>query len=299
MLPEYKGYGLALSAHVVSAIVVIVLKELVKHLPVETANASWFLASTVVTLPLMILRSNDTLESLRRNWRIYMSAGALMGVASTAMLTSLDLLGANATAFLSQFVTIFSVMLGIIFLGERIRRSEVIAVVLAVMGVLVMTFQAGDYFRLGTIVILLGSLANASHMMLIKKNIRQVQTIELVFFRFSATSVFVAAFAMLRQRPIMPSPDVLPLILVGSLLMMPMLNFFRYRALEYIDMTKVALLGVLQPLVVLILAVFFLHESATVQQLLGGGLVMVGVAVITVAPRFKHVKSQDLPPGIG
>jgi hypothetical protein len=75
-----------------------------------------------------------------------------------------------------------SVGLGIFWLRERLTRFQSLGAVLALTGVLVISFQPGDYIRLGSLLILLSAFMYALHTAIVKRYGEKMDFLEFFFF---------------------------------------------------------------------------------------------------------------------
>ena len=83
-----------------------------------------------------------------------------------------------------------------------------------------------------------------------------------------------------RQLPI----ELVPLGALTSLMGFMVVNFFRYTALGYIDMSKVVMLRVITPMGVMVLSFLAFNVVPGTVQLIGSGLILAGVSLILFRP---------------
>ena len=71
-----------------------------------------------------------------------------------------------------------SLGLGIFWLQERLTGMQACGAILAVAGIVVITFQPGDYIRLGSLLILLSAFMYALHTAIVKRYGEEMDFVE-------------------------------------------------------------------------------------------------------------------------
>jgi len=208
---------------------------------------------------------------------------------------ALNLISAIEASLLGNATPIFVTLGGIFFLKEKESRQEWSGLFLALIGTFILVIApnlaAGQGFNLtslsGNLIFLLAMLFNAAYYLLAKKYYWQ-----LPLFLVTAISFYVGliGFGLLFWQESSSLANIWPQIrldwqipatAIASLYM----AFFGsiigltayYQGQKHIEASEASLFTYLQPLVAIPLAIFFLSESVSWQQLLGLAIIFLGV----------------------
>jgi drug/metabolite transporter (DMT)-like permease len=277
---QYKGYLLGLVSNLFVASGSVISKVALQNHPVCVVNTYWFVWGTLLTGVLLWRTRGFKWQSLRANWVLYLAVGGLMGVASVLWFGAMELVGPSLVAFITQLTTVFGVLLGRFVLGESISRREWAGIGLALFGVVILTYRPMEYLWTGVAMLVAASLAIACHTMLIRRFVGRFDTIEILFYRILVTLGFLLGFFGISGRLSWPSPKLIPVVILGSTVGLVIFNWLRYRALAYIDLSTLSILITLNPFVVVLLSLLILSQIPTLNQLLGGCSIVLGVILI-------------------
>ncbi|MCK5694428.1 MAG: DMT family transporter, partial [Bacteroidales bacterium] len=194
-------------------------------------------------------------------------------------------------SFIGNIGPVFVTLMGILLLKERFRTSQLIGIVITIMGVFVINFREGGFagfvdpgslyviaaaflFSLATIVgRRMHKLLVPGYMSLIRSFFLAV-VMALLFFKSSELSPL--------------SLSIWKDLALGSLLETLIVIVFAYQALKLIEATKTSLIISTKGVWTLVLAWVFLGVFPTGVQLVGGLLTLVGVWLITWTRRSAH-----------
>ena len=146
-LTPYRGYLYALIAFGTWGFLPIYWKQLQALPSLEILAHRMIWSAVTMIIALAILRDGAWLLKVRR------SPGILLLVLAASLLTAVNWItylwavntGYVAKISLGYFINpLFSVLLGAIFLGERLRGAQKVAVLVAVAGVLYLTLSSGE-----------------------------------------------------------------------------------------------------------------------------------------------------------
>ncbi len=246
-----------------------------------------------------------------RDVSFFVLYGFVLSVLNALWTVSVALNGASVATVLIYSSPVFTALAGWRWWGERLDALKIGAVVLSVVGC---TFASGAYDRavwqvnpVDTIVGLVSGVMFAAYSLLGKASSRRgVNPWTATLYSF----VFGAAFLLLLQRPdtffwlsrpLAAGPGgwreaalgwgVMVLLGVG-----PSIGGYGLYtvSLTYLPAATANLIVTLEPAMTAVLAFFFLGERLTVPQLLGGGLILIGVVLVRFSERASTV--ADTPP---
>ena len=178
-----------------------------------------------------------------------------------------------------------SVGLGIFWLRERLTRFQSFGALLALIGVLIITFQPGDYLRLGSLLVLLSAFLYALHTAIVKRYGEEMDFVDFFFFRIFSTMVLLFIFALGRRVLVWPDASIwLLLIMVGTVDVVISRALF-YIVLRRMTMSIHSIVLTLSPVAAVLLAFILFDTVLTLQQFIGGVGVILGVFMVTIRKR--------------
>ncbi|MCD4710588.1 MAG: DMT family transporter [Bacteroidales bacterium] len=291
---QTNGYLYALGASLALSASFVFSKSALNHLTMLQFGLLWFS---------MGVMWNGTWFLVRRDYRnVKGDAGRKTGVAVVIAVlegtaTGLFYLAIKAmenpavVSFIGNIGPVFVTLMGILLLGERFRTSQLIGIVITIMGVFVINYREGGFagfvdpgsvyvigaaflFSLATIVgRRLHHLLLPGYMSLIRSFILAVVMVILFFQSGEMVHISLRIWKDLA---------------LGSLLETLIVIIFAYQALKLIEATKTSLIISTKGVWTLLLAWIFLGLFPTGIQLAGGVLTLVGVWLITWTRGTAH-----------
>jgi drug/metabolite transporter (DMT)-like permease len=279
-----KAYIFALAASLIVGITVVMIKIVLQDLnQLSTIVYSNLFGFLVSTLFMTFIRKREWIKPLREHWR-HMTLYALFSVIGVIALTySIDTIGPSLTSFLTRFVMIFTVMIGFFFLKERFNKLEAVGMVLAVMGAFMITYTTDEIILMWTVLVIGVCALLAFAQLIVKTHIKKIDYFVLNHIRIVSSFFIVAVIAIMTSSLQIPSINNLILcfiIGIGS----GMVGFgLFYKALEIAEMSKVNIIRVADPFLVVLFSFILLSSIPTSLQLLGGLVIALGVAIMVIA----------------
>ncbi len=175
-----------------------------------------------------------------------------------------------------------SVGLGLFWLRERLTRFQGLGAILALIGVIVITFQPGDYLRLGSLLVLLSAFMYALHTAIVKRYGEEMDFVEFFFFRIFSTCVLLFLIAVGRQALIWPSWTAWELIIMTGIVDVVISRALFYLVLRQMKMSVHTIVLTLSPVAAILWAFILFDTIPTAQQLIGGVGVISGVLIMTI-----------------
>ncbi|MGD9101007.1 MAG: DMT family transporter, partial [Anaerolineae bacterium] len=201
--------------------------------------------------------------------------------------TAIQMTNPALISFFGRMSTLFTVVLGVIVLGERLKWREWVGAVVILAGALLITYHADRVMLVVFIISLLSSFLYSSTTIIAKQTVSVVSPLTLALARAACTAFFIAIFALVTGRWQRPPPDILALIAVGALGGPLFSHVLLYRALALIDASKVSLVGATQPAFVLLYSLLLFGTLPLLHQIAGGLLSVGGVVILLSARKQK------------
>jgi drug/metabolite transporter (DMT)-like permease len=220
---------------------------------------------------------------------------ALLGFLGYYLASFLDFLGLQYVSaglgrlLLFLYPTIV-VLLSAAFLGKRIMRREVIALVLSYAGVaLVLSTaleQTSGNIPLGAALVFGGAFFYAIYLVAGSHVIQRVGSIRFTAYAMTVASVFcIAQFFVLRPLSALDLPMPVYLLMLAVAVVSTVIPAFMIaEALRRIGANHVSLTGGLGPVAAIGFGYIGLDETMTVLQVCGAGLILAGVMVVSLKP---------------
>ncbi|MEO6471103.1 MAG: EamA family transporter [Aeromicrobium sp.] len=203
-------------------------------------------------------------------------------------------------ALLIEYLAPVLVVLWVRFVrGEQVRNRMWAAIVLSVVGIATVgqVWKGLDFDTLGIVMALLAAVSFATYFLLGEHNVGFDDPLRVILWAFIFATIVMNAIA-----PIWNAPDLdkdanllgtldaykLPLLLViGWVILLGTVTPFYLQlvALRHIPATVVTVVATLEPLIAVVLGWAWFKESLTPVQVVGGILVLTGIALAQSARR--------------
>jgi drug/metabolite transporter (DMT)-like permease len=274
-----KGALLTLASAASISVTFIASKQAMQELSPLAFTPIWFLAASVWGVGFYLLRSGPTWPpGLRRSFRPILWLGFLNGTANLLLFTAINLGDPTLAAFFSRSETIYSVLLGAWLLGERMVRHQWLGVVIAIAGAGLITFRAGRVVWLMLAILLVSNFFLSLSTVVAKRNVIMVRPLVLSTARTLVMSLMASLVALVAGQLAWPSPTAW-LWIIGGAFFGPFLSYVLfYKGLLYLDLAKGSVIRAMQPLFVAVYSFILFGTLITLQQFVGGLMMIVGVA---------------------
>jgi drug/metabolite transporter (DMT)-like permease len=203
---------------------------------------------------------------------------------ATALLT----IDASSAGWLISFSPIFTVILSVLFLHEKMDVKKAVGMVVAITGVfLVTTTRSGHSFEfalnIGFILMILSTLNWAVYSILLKRLQIPYPALLVTFYMsligFMLTLPFIIRNKGWESLPLLTQTEWAHLLFL-AIFVSGIGYWYWGKALEVLDASRVSMFIYLEPLVTLIAAIFLLHEKFILISAIGGIIIIIGVAIV-------------------
>jgi drug/metabolite transporter (DMT)-like permease len=221
-------------------------------------------------------------RTLFKHLWFFISIGALIGVSTIINYEAVAFIDPGTASILAKASVLMSVGLGLFWLRERLARFQGLGAILALIGVIVITFQPGDYLRLGSLLVLLSAFMYALHTAIVKRYGEEMDFVEFFFFRIFSTCVLLFLIAAGRQALIWPSSTAWGLIILTGIVDVVISRALFYLVLRQMKMSVHTIVLTLSPVAAILWAFILFDTVPAAQQLIGGVGVISGVLIVTI-----------------
>jgi drug/metabolite transporter (DMT)-like permease len=202
--------------------------------------------------------------------------------------TALITIDASAAGWMISFSPVFTVILSMIFLHEKMTFFRAAGMLLAIAGVMMVTSAGSgkgpDFaISIGFILMLLSTLNWAVYSVLLKRLSIPLPSLVVTFY-MSMFGCFLTLPFMLRNKgwenlTLLAQVEWAHILFLG-VFVSGVGYWYWGKALEMMDASKVSMFLYLEPLVTLIAAILLLHEKIFFISILGGGIIIIGVTMV-------------------
>lgn len=205
-------------------------------------------------------------------------------IQASALLT----IDASAAGWMISFSPIFTVVLSIIFLHEKVSVIRMGGMFIAVIGVLLITTAGPNHslsfgLQIGYFLMLLSTFNWAVYSILLKKLNIPYPSLVITFYMctigFLLTLPFIIRDKGWEALPLLSQSEWVHLLFLG-VFVSGVSYWFWAKSLEVMEASKVSVFLYLEPLTTLIAAVLLLHEQILLISVLGGIIIIVGVILV-------------------
>ncbi|WHY69091.1 DMT family transporter [Neobacillus sp. SuZ13] len=203
---------------------------------------------------------------------------------ATALLT----INASSAGWLISFSPIFTVILSILFLHEKLSISKAVGMVLAITGVLIVTTtRSGQSFQffinIGFLLMMLSTLNWAVYSVLLK-SLKIPYSPLLITFYMSLIGLILTTPLLIRNKgwesfSHLNYSEWAHLLFLG-VFVSGIAYWYWGRALEVLEASKVSMFLYMEPIATLVAAVLLLDEKVFLISVAGGIIIIIGVIIV-------------------
>lgn len=250
-----------------------------------------FLFGSAAMLLLLMSRRTNMKISMSELWRIALLSFFYIGTAISTLECYHYLSSGIATA-LVYTDPIWCAIIGLIFLSEKFSWKLTSSILLASIGVMMMTgvfSEDGTFSLVGLICGLASGVFYALYLILVPRlKVKSIPSLKLTFYIFFTGMILLAVYGWClngKVEAISDSSCWINLILLG-LVPTALSNICVTASLKLIDSTIVAILGAFEPLTAMVVGIALLGDPYSIISMTGAALILFAVALLTVFPKL-------------
>lgn len=230
------------------------------------------------------------LKVLRDHLWFFIVIGFLIGVATNINYTAIGLLDPGVASLLGQTGTIWGLILGILWLKDRLNPLQGTGAVLAITGLVVINFQGGEYLQLGSLLILISTFSYALHTAITKRFGGQIDFLNFFFYRVLFTSLALLVFTTARGGlSLPPSGKAWLFLLLTGTTDVVISRVLYYIALRRMPMSVHTLFLTASPVVTILWTLIIFGLYPLPKEILGGTIILSGVLLVNLGRQRKSV----------
>ena len=287
------GYILVTGTAFFTAFSYIFGKKVSEELYPETVAFYWFFGAFLFALVkrlLFGLFGTKFRVSISDLWKykelmIMSSIVTVFGVAFWVI--ALRSAGPPVTSFLMKFQVVFSVMLGAIFLKERLKKLEIFGILLTIFGGLVITYDTSFFELRGAFYAVMAAFCYSCLFIIVKKKGSNLNMMMVATLRSLGVSIIGILYLMLSGRFQLPNNVDLVYMIIGGTCGAYIGKALQFQAIKLVDVSRTTAVTPLEAGFVVLLTFLFFDTVPSSLKLIGGFLIIIGVIFLLVFRKEK------------
>jgi len=255
---------------------------LLPYLPPTTSGMYVLGIATVEVAIFIALWDRIHFDVFHRYLWFFLSIGFLVALSTAMTYASVAFIDPGTASLLGKASILFGLGFGVIWLRERLTRLESAGSLIAAGGLVMITFQPGDYLRLGALIVLISTFLYALHAALVKRYGGDMSLSDFFFFRVASTTGFLFLFAAGRGELMWPNAQAWLILLLTGTVDIVISRGLYYLALRRLRLSLHSIVLTLSPVVTIGWTLVLFGISPTLPQLIGGAGVMGGMLMLTI-----------------
>jgi len=268
------------------------------HMGPFTFNAIRFSLGALSLLPLLVWRRNQKGSQTKTAFKRIFLPGLLTGLVlfGGASLQQIGLMGTSAgkAGFITGLYVILVPLLGLLW-GRRAHPAHWAGAILAVSGLYFLSVQENISVSVYDLVVLAGAFLWAAHVHLIARFSNMVGPLRLSVFQFAVCGLLSALVALIIETTTLGAlQDGIWTILYGSFLSVGLAYTLQVVAQRKADPAHAVVILSLEGAFAALGGWLVLGEILSLRDLLGSGLILVGMLVSQFFGRDQKKPAEDL-----
>src|SRR5574341_586502 len=258
-----RGYIFLVGTAFFTALSYVFGKAVNKDLNPETITFFWFFGAFFFSIfAVMLIPSQRTeLRYLRNYVTIFVLSSIVTAIGAALWIFSLRTIGPPLTSFLMKSQTLFSLLLGIMFLGERLNKGETIGIMLTIAGGVIVAYQKEGYLILGTFMALLSAFFYSLLSFLVKKIAQDLNMLTVANLRALGVAIVVLVYLIVTERFQVPGLKDLVFMAFGGLTGAYIAKASQFQSIKLLDVSRSTAVMPLESLFVVLFCYFLFHTA--------------------------------------
>lgn len=258
------------------------LAPFVRNIPITSAELALFravLAASLIGLFLVLTKRTLPVKTLKKELLLLTCSGASMAVNWILLFEAYKYTTVAIATLSYYFAPVLVTVASAVLFREKLGKKQILCFIMSTLGLIIVTgitdLGSGSNNAVG-ILFGLGAAVLYAVCILLNKSIKGVGGIERTFLQFLAAIAVMVPYVSLSGGVSLAQMDSLGWVclLVVGLVHTGVTYCLYFTAVERIPGQEVAILSYIDPLVAVIIGVVVLGEPLTMQQLIGGAMIL-------------------------
>lgn len=260
----------------------------------ESTIFFWFGGALIFSFITVLLLPDQRQEvrNIGKYWKIFLYTSVFTSIGAVLWIISIRLIGIPLTSFLLKAQTLFALMLGMIFLGERLNRGEAVGVVVTIAGGIIVAYQREVSLIIGTFTALGAALFYSLISFVVKKVAQRLNMLMVANMRTLGVTVFLLVYLLVTGTLELPTRPIEYLyIILGGTSGALIAKACQFQAIKLIDVSRTTAVLPLESIFVILFSYYIFDEIPSLVKLLGGAMIIIGVIFLVL---FRGKKPEVL-----
>lgn len=252
-----------------------------------TAVAGARIALGAVVMLVVVRQQRIVLPRDRTTWRHFLVMGVMFNVIPFTLLAwGQERITSALTAVLNATTPLFAALLTAILLGERLRRPQVLGVVLGFAGVAVAAGAGADDLAgsslTGSAAVVTAAACYGFGFAYARRNLSGTPPMVAATGQLVTATIVILPFSVVTSvgEGIELTPTRTLAVLLLGILGTGVAHLLNYRSIAEVGPTRASVVTQLVPVVAVTVGVVFLHEPFRLRLLFGAALTLFGIALL-------------------
>jgi drug/metabolite transporter (DMT)-like permease len=247
------------------------------------ASVTLVLAVSTIEVGLWgLLKGQLRLQPARQHLWLFLTIGILIAGSTAINYEAVAFIDPGTASLLSQTSVLFSLGFGVFWLRDQLTPRQVTGALLAIAGVFAITFQPGDYLRLGALLVVGAAFVYALHAALTKRYGEGIDLLNFFFYRLLFTTATLVVLGASRGALAWPNKTAWGLILLVGTVDVVLSRSLYYLALRRLSMSLHTVALTLSPIAAITWALLLFGTFPALQEMIGGVAVIAGVMIVSL-----------------
>lgn len=291
---EFFGTFLVILTAIFSGFNIVANKFFVETIdPLVFTAMRALLIGTIFFFISFFIAKNKKQKFKKTSWKKLFLIGIIGGsIAFWLFFTGLKITTAGKAAFLHKTLPLYAAIFAFFFLKEKISKKLLISLAVMLCGLIFMSFSKISFgLNLGDLLVIAATVLWAleytiSKKLMLKKESNWVITFSRMFFGSLILIAIIILTGKTSEIINLNSSQIIYILVSGFLLLLYVLTF--YWGLKHINLTKASTILLLAPVISLILGIALLGETASLMQLIGSALILIGAFFVIKSKSEKR-----------
>lgn len=279
-----KGYLFLVSTAFFTALSYAFGKSLDSNLDPETTTFFWFFGAfvfAVILVPFLPSQQRE-LRQIGKYKEIFIWSSVLTSVGAALWVISLWSIGPALTSFLMKGQTLFSLILGVLFLGERLNKGESIGIIITIAGGIVVAYQRDYYLIYGTITALTAAFLYSFLSFKVKQIAQNLNMLMVATLRTLGVSIVLFIYLVATGTFASPTWKEIIIMAFGGTTGAYIAKACQFHSIKLLDVSRSTAVMPMESIFVVLLSYFLFDDIPPVIKLVGGAGIIIGVVFLVI-----------------
>lgn len=254
-----------------------VMKLAINEYSVLVVLALRFTLSSLLLFPFSI---NKLLRASYKSIILGVFLGGLLGISFMFLMFGLQLTTAANTGFLAGLSVIWVLILSTMMSSKTPTYDIYISSILGIIGLYLMSEINGWKIQTGDSLVIIGSIFTAIHIITLDKVGEKYDSMVLTFLQVTTISIIIICILKIQGQNFIPhliSMNLVYTVLITSIFSTVISFWIQTKYQHHTTPNRAVLIYNLEPLFSAIFAVWLLQERISLNVVIGGGLILLGM----------------------